>query len=836
MGMPGQSKYIRKQLTALIADSMVKGRRVVKSVIQRLNSIAKRFSFQQTKLQRSHGNQNDGTGIEWLCREELLRLSLISSHRLRLAIFRHLLQLKNFSSAAKIGETFSFEHLSDRDALLVIQSMIASTSGVLADSLLRKFIRDRISWVSSRALRSVAEFIRVSGLDPDEKISLIQQVIRSRPNIDSSALFALRWAEFRIKDENLLDSDILNYVVPTGGPLRQVACLSYLQAAGHHDVIDQILNDLSVSHSVSEYPLVAALLEYRPGWLEDNYHLFDGIAKPHLQNASLLELLARIPSTPDTEKLLETCKQHQIRAFSQAGPIQRDAILRTFIKADLLHEALGLLEETEKLPDTVLSRIALEGYRFFLNDDYRSAEHCFYTVLRENPGDSFAGMGLRYALPRNGKPMDAILDVRDCLGYGTRSSGRASRWLHNGIPGPDVIFSLLMAGRHLEGHHLKRYAPNYRLLKKHFGEKFLNFEIIPTQTGNKRLFVIGDDGVGDEVRAAQFYGQLLTLYKHVTISCDPRLYRIFSHSFPGIKFIPVARYRKALRQPRDDREQRLAGFNKRVSDILTERCRSHLEAADHITMSQGLVLNYFAGRLSRPSPGPYLRSPLPPRLPKAREGIRVGLLWRSHFNASWRKCMYMRLEDFLPLTTLHNVELWSIQHAIDDHERHLCRSHGIRLIEDVDLFNDFEGLGSYLQSMDLLIGISSLPIELGAALGVPIWLLGFSPENYFLRTDAGRQEHDCYTLNSIIVKPAQINFASPRAHCCMEILNEVIRKLQELASGVRVARESEPFENNSAPYSADKERFSSGGVDVSTSSLVASPQVPIMVNGARNSN
>lgn len=65
-------------------------------------------------------------------------------------------------------------------------------------------------------------------------------------------------------------------------------------------------------------------------------------------------------------------------------------------------------------------------------------------------------------------------------------------------------------------------------------------------------------------------------------------------------------------------------------------------------------------------------------------------------------------------------------------------------------------------SFDLVIGVSSLPIELSAAAGTPVWMLGFSPETYYRRKNGGRTDCDVVTVNSTIIGPSQPRVAFAR--------------------------------------------------------------------------
>lgn len=158
----------------------------------------------------------------------------------------------------------------------------------------------------------------------------------------------------------------------------------------------------------------------------------------------------------------------------------------------------------------------------------------------------------------------------------------------------------------------------------------------------------------------------------------------------------------------------------------------------------------------------------------------MGLVWRSHFSGGTRRMMYIGLEQLTPLLDVDGVEFWSIQHATDDAERASLEEHGIRQIHDVDLFDDLEGLAAHVASMDLVIGISTVPMELAAAVGTPTWLLGFSPENYLYRTAGGRTSVDQLSRNSTIIAPPWIDFTAPYQECVDLVLAECRTRLERL--------------------------------------------------------
>lgn len=227
----------------------------------------------------------------------------------------------------------------------------------------------------------------------------------------------------------------------------------------------------------------------------------------------------------------------------------------------------------------------------------------------------------------------------------------------------------------------------------------------------------------------------------------------------------------------DTLNARLVGVHDSVSRYFNDETYAEMQRADYVLFGQNLMFYRFSGAIPRPASGGYLKWERSPRISNAPGKLKIGILWRSHLMVRTRKLMYLRLEDFSPLTQLEGVEIWSIQHAMTEAETQTCRDLGINLLDDVDLFNDFEGMASCLLGLDLLIGISSVPMELGAALGIETWMLGFSPENYYLRTAGGKTEVDQLTLNSTVVAPPWIDFTEPQEVCVREVFDEVKRRL-----------------------------------------------------------
>ncbi|WP_155397263.1 hypothetical protein [Stutzerimonas stutzeri] len=690
-------------------------------------------------------------------------------------------RLRNYAYAAQLIEELPISDLSDKQTLDVVHCLLSVNRGVEADAMLRSVInKARTGTYSASYLIAVADKVFLSGFGCSDKIETFSVLKNSSVDRDGRAKLDrhLDWLEFRLRNEKEDNLDPLLYSDFKSSDLSALKdnarFFSALKINGHAEVVKDILARMHEETQFLDIFTLRSFLNYWPQWFEGR-SIIGAFPEQFKREVSLLAALhgCRLQSN-EFMVLYQECLEIQKERYWELNVIQKDALLRVFLRMDLL-EVVQELVFADDLPRQVLPGFIARGFKYFENDDYYSARSCFHYVLTQDPADGLASSGLRLAYPRTGQDMREILKIRNAIGYGIKSAGRA------GVQplGSELTIAELMSGNYVAGLYSKRKSKHWLKLERYFEERFFNYRNLPSYNiGGKSLFVIGDEGVGDEIRTAQFYNALSDRFGSVTISCDPRLFNLFSLSFPEITFIPVRRFRKGVSEPGEDEQPRLIGFDEKIASYLTEECRFSLDAADCITFGQNLFFNYFIDNLPRPSAGSYLQWPA---LASSQESsnLRVGLLWRSHFKSRMRDFMYLSVEDFLPLTQLQGVELWSVQHCIDDEEKETCSRYGISFIEDIDLYNDFEGLSGYLQSMDILIGISSVPIELGAALGVEVWMLGFSPENYYLRTEGGRDSHDRYTLNSTVIAPPWIDFSEPRDECVRQVFSEVCRKLDD---------------------------------------------------------
>lgn len=262
------------------------------------------------------------------------------------------------------------------------------------------------------------------------------------------------------------------------------------------------------------------------------------------------------------------------------------------------------------------------------------------------------------------------------------------------------------------------------------------------------VLLVANEGVSDEVRHFQNLSALQPTAASIAATCDPRLHSLLERSFPDVRFIPTAR------QTADWGEVNEAEDLWRAQNLDYEAVVSLSELSAICRSSPAFenrgTLGYLTGR-----------SRVAPTERTDELSLRVGLQWRSGNLRGLRSLMYPRLEELTSCFSIERVEFVSLQHMATEEEHALLQRYGVRTPQ-IDFYNDFEGIVGISSSLDLVIGVSSLPIELSAAAGTPVWMLGFSPETYYWRTNGGRTDCDVLTVNSTIIGPSDPRAAFAR--------------------------------------------------------------------------
>jgi tetratricopeptide (TPR) repeat protein len=204
----------------------------------------------------------------------------------------------------------------------------------------------------------------------------------------------------------------------------------------------------------------------------------------------------------------------------------------------------------------------------------------------------------------------------------------------------------------------------------------------------KRILLLGEQGVGDQLMFASMIPDLARTAAQVTCVCEPRLVRLFSASFDGVAFSG----------PKD-------------ADVRPS-------AIDALLPMGGL------GRLYRNRPEdfpgtPYLqpraeaRARWAERLGPRREELRIGVSWRGGVASTRRNARSLSLAQLAPVLDLPGCEFVSLQYG---DVRAELEGSPVRAFPAADI-DDFEELAGLVANLDLVISVQTALVHLCGAVG-----------------------------------------------------------------------------------------------------------------------
>jgi tetratricopeptide (TPR) repeat protein len=270
----------------------------------------------------------------------------------------------------------------------------------------------------------------------------------------------------------------------------------------------------------------------------------------------------------------------------------------------------------------------------------------------------------------------------------------------------------------------------------------------------RRLLLWGEQGIGDEIIYSSMIGELAGTGLKVTLEIDPRLARLMQRSFPRVEV--VARVHPAAVDPAAfDCQAPLAGLGR----WLRPSFDSFPVHSGYLKADAGRV-NRFSARLRRPGPGTV-----------------VGLSWNSA-NREFGANKSSALVDWAAVLSVPGVRFIDLQYGETASAREELRQrHGLQIthLDDVDLFNDLEGLAALCAACDLVITVSNVTAHMAGALGKPVWLLAPLGQGKIWYWFSGRSGSPWY--------PAMRIFPQVAPGSWREVLDAAARELAALVKG-----------------------------------------------------
>ena len=249
----------------------------------------------------------------------------------------------------------------------------------------------------------------------------------------------------------------------------------------------------------------------------------------------------------------------------------------------------------------------------------------------------------------------------------------------------------------------------------------------PTWNGSdkKKVFVWKEQGIGDEIMFASTLFDAKRKSKKLIVECDKRLLPIYRRSFP--KSIKFEDDRKVITESDYDAQIAIGslplGFRRELKDF-----------ADISTGWLKADLRKVRG----------LRKKLEA---KPNDKI-IGITWFTNASDPRSKRRNIPVDLFAKSLAQISAKYVNLQYGETADDLSEMRSKfdlEVAQIDDVDLFNDLDGLAALISACDMVISIDNATVHLAGALGVDTRvLLPFAPDDRW-----GIKQSDSYWYDSL---------------------------------------------------------------------------------------
>jgi hypothetical protein len=218
----------------------------------------------------------------------------------------------------------------------------------------------------------------------------------------------------------------------------------------------------------------------------------------------------------------------------------------------------------------------------------------------------------------------------------------------------------------------------------------------PEGLAGKRVLLVGEQGVGDQIMFLSMLPDLLSVAASVFCVCEPRLVNLFRASFPGVTFAAPA-------EAQVDHED--------IDVVIAMASLGPAFRRDPTT---------FPGRPYL-TPGPEARARWAERLGPRTAALRVGVSWRGGTGGTNRAERSLALEDLRPILDLPGCEFVNLQYG--DVEAELAAVNAGREAPvrnfPAESLHDFEDIAALTANLDLVVTVQTAQAHVSGAIGGP---------------------------------------------------------------------------------------------------------------------
>jgi hypothetical protein len=279
--------------------------------------------------------------------------------------------------------------------------------------------------------------------------------------------------------------------------------------------------------------------------------------------------------------------------------------------------------------------------------------------------------------------------------------------------------------REVEGYPYQEYLSHLNLgdfqtAWQQFKETQLFEELQKIHTPKENVNNFGlvvEGGVGDEIRLASVYDDIIASNESVTITCDPRLLTLFSRSFDAV-FIPSTRFYNSDGTPRK---------NQALGLHLNDFAAEYFKRMDRIETNLSVLAEFRPNRESFKSrtylkPLYSLREKWAYNLKQISSKPKIGVCRGSTWTSTTKEVSKIGFEHWKPIFDIKKYDFINLQLDFNEKDAQIIQSHEARnfYMLDVDLKDNFEEAVALYSQLDYVIAPPNYACDLAAACGTKV--------------------------------------------------------------------------------------------------------------------
>jgi tetratricopeptide (TPR) repeat protein len=247
----------------------------------------------------------------------------------------------------------------------------------------------------------------------------------------------------------------------------------------------------------------------------------------------------------------------------------------------------------------------------------------------------------------------------------------------------------------------------WRLLKKDARPSlFRQREWDGASLKGKRLLIIAEQGVGDEIMFASCLPEVIAQADWCAVECDKRLIPLFARSFP--KATVIGRFNMDIPYPSafPPTDMKIA-----IGSI-PKFLRTHLslfpQQQSYLVSDERTVERWHD------------------RFTALGKGLKIGISWRGGSKPAVRLARSTVLDQWTTLFSVAGVHFINLQYGDCSKEiREAEEKSGVTIHrwEDADPLKDLDGFAAQISAIDLVISVDNATVHMAGALGIPVWTL-----------------------------------------------------------------------------------------------------------------